>query len=267
MTRAGQEPRLPAQAPAPHRALVTGATAGIGAEFARQLAAAHHNLVLVARNAERLESSAESLRERYGVRVDVLIADLHSPAGLAAVEARVASSVDPIDVLVNNAGYGLRRPFDENTVADEQLLLDLLVAVPMRLIHAALGQMLPRRSGTIINIASVAGFVPRGSYGAAKAWLLSFSRWANIAYRERGVSVTAVAPGFVRTEFHERMAVRTDNVPAVLWLSPERLVRIALRDVARGKAVTVPTKRYKVLVAISRVLPLRVTAGGTLRAR
>jgi len=248
-------------------ALVTGATAGIGAEFARQLAASGHDLVLVARTAARLEQVAATLAADHGVRVDVLPADLMTADGLAAAEARVGASDSPIDVLVNNAGFGLLLPFDENTVQAETGHLDLLVAVPMRLMHAALRQMLPRSSGAIINIASVAGFTPRGSYGAAKAWLISFSRWANIHYRPRGITVTAVAPGFVRTEFHERMDVRTDTIPAVLWLSPERVVRIALRDVARGKAVTVPTIRYKLIVAVSRVLPARLVAAGTLRRR
>ena len=248
------------------RALVTGSTAGIGAEFARQLAAKHHDLVLVARNADRLEKIADELRSRYSIAVEVMVADLQLPTGIAAVEARVESRENPVDVLVNNAGYGLRHPFDENVIDDERRLLDLLVAVPMRLSHAALRQMLPRRSGTIINIASVAGFVPRGTYGAAKAWLLSFSRWANIAYRARGVTVTAVAPGFVRTEFHERMAVRSDTVPAFLWLDVSTVVRIALRDVARGKAVSVPTLRYRIIVGLGRVLPLRLAAAGALTA-
>ncbi|MCY7326300.1 MAG: SDR family NAD(P)-dependent oxidoreductase [Microbacteriaceae bacterium] len=262
-TPAGAEP-APASRPI---ALVTGATAGIGAEFARQLAASRHDLVLVARTTERLEQVAATLTADHGVRVDVLPADLMTADGLAAVDARVRASDSPIDVLVNNAGFGLLLPFDENTHQAEAGHLDLLVGVPMQLMHAALQQMLPRSSGTIINVASVAGFTPRGSYGAAKAWLISFSRWANIHYRPRGITVTAVAPGFVRTEFHERMDVRTDTIPAVLWLSPERVVRIALRDVARGKALTVPTIRYKLIVALSRMLPSRLVAAGTLSRR
>jgi hypothetical protein len=170
-------------------------------------------------------------------------------------------------MLVNNAGFGLRKPFDENTIEDEQRLLDVLVAAPMRLCHAALGQMIANRSGTIVNIASVAGFTPRGSYGAAKAWVISFSRWANIAYRSRGVTVTAVAPGFVHTEFHDRMKVSKDGVPGFLWLDAERLVRLALRDVARGRAVSIPTVRYKLVVLLSSVLPKRIVAAGALRGR
>jgi len=249
------------------RALITGATAGIGAEFARQLAARGDDLVLVARDSARLNDAASHLSERYNVGVDVIVADLFTDEGRSAVETRVASSVTPIDVLVNNAGFGLSGEFEVNTVEQEQQMIDLMVAVPMRLTHAALGQMLPRRSGTIINIASVAGFLPRGTYGAAKAWVISFSRSANFSYRRRGVTVTAIAPGFVRTEFHQRMNVHTTNIPGPLWLSAQHLVRVALRDVARGRAVSVPSARYKVLMAVCRMLPARVLAAGTLRPR
>lgn len=249
-------------------ALITGATAGIGAEFARQLAGAGHDLVLVARDRERLESFAAELRSEHGAQVDVLAADLLSADGLVAVERRVASSgPNRVTMLVNNAGFGLREPFERNSIEEELRLLDLLVAVPMRLSHAALGQMLANRAGTIVNIASVAGFTPRGTYGAAKAWMLSFSRWANIAYRGRGVSVTAVAPGFVHTEFHDRMKVSKDSVPGFLWLDATTLVRIALRDVARGRAVSVPTIRYKVIVGLIGFLPKRIVAAGALRGR
>jgi short-subunit dehydrogenase len=262
---------MDAEKKTPSIALVTGATAGIGAEFCRQLAATGFGLVIVARDAERLEKSAAALIAEHGVTVEVLVADLVSRAGLAAVEARLAASgageSGRVTMLVNNAGFGLRKPFDENSVEEEQRHLDLLVAAPMRLTHAALGQMLEAGSGTIVNIASVAGFTPRGTYGAAKAWLLSFSRWANIHYRPRGISVTAVAPGFVRTEFHERMDVSTKSIPGFLWLDAETLVRIALRDVARNRAVSVPTLRYKTVVWMARLLPKRLVARGALRGR
>lgn len=250
------------------RALVTGATAGIGAEFARQLAASGHDLVLVARDEARLQERAVELRAAYGVSVEVLPADLVDRVALATVEARLtASGADRVTMLVNNAGFGLLKPFDENPTDDEQRLLDLLVTTPMRLSHAALGQMLGSGSGTIVNIASVAGYTPRGTYGASKAWILSFSRWANLTYRRRGVNVTAVAPGFVHTEFHDRMNVVKDGVPAFLWLDAPTLVRLALRDVARGKAVSIPTIRYKIVVLLSGLLPKRIVAAGALRGR
>lgn len=248
-------------------ALVTGATAGIGAEFCRQLAARGHNLVLVARDAERLEERAAELRAAHGVAVEVLAADLQTAEGLDAVETRVADTAHPVTYLVNNAGYGLVTSFEQSSIDSELRHLNLLVTVPMRLTHAALAQMLPRKSGTIVNIASVAGFTPRGTYGAAKAWVLSFSRWGNIRYRPSGVTVTAIAPGFVHTEFHDRMGVSKDGIPGFLWLPVEKLVRLGLKDVDRGKGVSVPTFRYKVVVWLSSWLPARVVAGGALRGR
>jgi len=250
------------------RALITGATAGIGAEFARQLAATGHDLVLVARDRARLDERASELRAEFGVAVEVMAADLIDRADLAVVEARLAASgADRVSVLVNNAGSGLLKPFDKNPVDDEQDLLDLLVTAPMRLAHAALSQMLSSSSGTVVNISSVAGFTPRGSYGASKAWILSFSRWANLSYRRRGIIVTAVAPGFVHTEFHDRMNVSKDGVPSFLWLDARTLVRLALRDVARGRAVSIPTLRYKIVVALAGLLPQRIVATGALRGR
>lgn len=254
--------------PAPARtALITGATAGIGAEFARQLASRGLDLVLVARTLPRLESFAAELRDRFGVSVEILAADLADAAALATVERRVSSAESPIDMLVNNAGFGLVPPFDENSIDEEQVHLDVLVTAPLRLTHAALQQMLPRSTGQIVMIASVAGFTPRGSYGAAKAWVLSFSRWANIHYAPRGITVTAVAPGFVHTEFHERMNADKSTVPSRLWLTAEQVVREGLRDVARGRAVSVPSLRYKVVVGLTRVLPDRLVAKGALRGR
>lgn len=248
-------------------ALVTGATAGIGAEFCRQLAARGHSLVLVARDADRLQRFAAELRDAFGCEVEVLGADLSIRADVQRVEARLADPERPVSYLVNNAGFGLREPFEVNDVEEEQAALDVLVTAPLRLSHAALRAMTARRAGTILNVASVAGYTPRGTYGASKAWVLSFSRWANLAYRGRGVTVTAVAPGFVHTEFHDRMAVRKDTIPQLLWLDAPYVVRAALRAADRRTAVTVPGLRYKAILAASRVLPARVAAMGTLKGR
>src|SRR5215218_2320224 len=231
-------------------ALVTGATSGLGLEFAAQLAGSGHDLVLVARNGARLADRARELHGRYGVDVQVIAADLAEHAGLARVEARVSATKRPVSVLVNNAGHGLLRPFELNTVAEEEDLLNVHVRAPLRLLHAALPQMLARRQGIILNVASVAAYTPRGTYSAAKTWLVSFTRWANWQYRRRGITVTAVAPGFVHTEFHQRMGAQKERVPRVLWLDPPRVVRSALRAAERGKAVTVPSIRYKVIVGL-----------------
>lgn len=242
-------------------ALITGATAGLGAEFARQLAEQGHDLVLVARDESRLQATAVELGRRYGTTAEVLPADLTDDAGVAAVVERLSDASRPVEMLVNNAGIGLLEDFDRNSIEDEKKHLKLHVQTAMELSHAALQGMLARGSGRIINVASVAAFLPRGSYSAAKAWLVSFSRWANLAYGPRGVKVTALCPGFVHTEFHDRMGMDKSVAPGWTWLRPARVVREGLADNAKGKAVSVPTKRYKVLAAVARVLPDRVTAG------
>jgi uncharacterized protein len=245
-------------------ALITGATAGIGAEFARQLAARGTDLVLVARDTDRLAQVARVLGSEHGVAVETITADLFTDVGVAAVEARLRDDEHPIDLLVNNAGHGLVTDFAASPLDDEVRHLDLHVGVPLRLSHTAMQGMLARGRGRIVLISSVAAFTPRGSYGAAKAWGVSFARWANLRYRPRGVSVTAVAPGFTRTEFHERMGVSTEGVPRFLWLDVRDLVRLALRDIDRGRAVSIPTVRYKIVAQLARLLPARVSAAGSL---
>jgi uncharacterized protein len=242
-------------------ALITGASSGLGAEFARQLAATGADLVLVARDREALETLSSELLRDHAVSCEVLTADLTTREGLDAVAARLQERERPVGVLVNNAGFGLDLRFERNDVAQEERHLDLHVRATMRLSHAALGAMLSR-GGRIINVASVAAFLPRGTYGAVKAWVVSFSRWANIAYSPRGVSVTAVCPGFTHTDFHARMglAAGEEGVPPFLWLEARDVVRIGLRDAARGRAVSVPSLRYKVLVAAARLLPSRLVA-------
>ncbi|GAA1347833.1 SDR family NAD(P)-dependent oxidoreductase [Arthrobacter roseus] len=240
--------------------LITGATAGLGAEFATQLAARGSNLVLVARTQERLEQSASDLRVRYGVTVEVLPADLHDDDGVARVVARLQDEVSPVTTLINNAGYGLRTAFAQSPIQDELNHLKIHVEVPLTLSHAALQGMLARKTGYIINVASVAGFTPRSTYGAVKAAMISFSRWANIAYGRKGVTVTALCPGFVHTEFHQRMKVDKATVPSWMWLNVEQVVSEALRDAAAGKAVSIPSVRYKVLAFVAQLLPASFVA-------
>lgn len=242
-------------------ALITGASSGLGAEYARQLAARGADLVLVARDRAALEELAEELRAT-GVAVEVIAADLVVPEQLAAVEARVADVDRPIEILVNNAGFGLPLAFEENDVEDEVRHLRLHVEVPLRLSHAAIRAMLDRGHGRILNIASVAGFIPRATYGACKGWLISFSRWADDRYAPRGVTVTAVCPGYTHTDFHHRMGLQRgeEGVPGPLWLDARDVVAASLRDAARGVAVSMPSLRYKVLAALARVVPPRLSA-------
>ncbi|HEX5856556.1 MAG TPA: SDR family NAD(P)-dependent oxidoreductase, partial [Microbacterium sp.] len=182
-------------------ALITGASSGFGAEYARQLAARGMDLVLVSPEEQALTDLAARLEARHPVRVEVLVADLLVPEQQDSVVRRLSDPDRPVDMLVNSAGFGLGSPFALNDIRDEVRHLHLHVEVPLRLTHAALGPMLARGSGRIVTVASVAGFVPWGTYGACKAWLISFSRWANGVYAPRGVTVTAVCPGFTRTEF------------------------------------------------------------------
>ena len=237
-------------------ALVTGATAGIGREFARQLAASGADLVLVARDRERLAEVAADLTSAYRVEVEVLPADLADPAQLATVEERLRDAANPVDLLVNNAGFGLKGRFLDNPVEEELRMQDVLVTAVLRLSHAALGGMVERGRGGIINVSSVAAFLPRGTYSAAKAWVNSFSTWAHNEYAGQGVRVMALCPGFVRTEFHERLGIdRESSAPSYLWLEAEDLVRDALVDYEAGRSMSIPSKRYKMLVGASRVVP------------
>ncbi len=237
-------------------ALVTGATAGIGLEFARQLAARGHDLVLVARDAERLEAVAADLRTIHSVEVEVLPADLTDRASLAAVERRVADAARPVEILVNNAGFGMKRRFLDNPVEDEQAMLDVLVVAVMRLSHAALLAMTARGHGGIINVGSVAAMFPRGSYAAAKAWVTSFGDWASTEYRSKGVTVTTLVAGFTKTEFHERMNVRRGS--GFMWLEPDFVVRQCLADFDKGRSRSVPGAQYKAIAGVSGLVPTRI---------
>lgn len=242
----------------PGTALVTGATAGIGHEFARQLAGRGHDLVLVARDAERLTDVAAELESAYGVAVEILPADLTDREQLARVERRVADPEAPVELLVNNAGFGLRQRFLDNDVEDEQAMLDVLVTAVLRLSHAALGAMSERGHGGLINVSSVAAFLPRGTYSAAKAWVNSFGEWAAGEYRDRGITVTTLCPGFTRTEFHSRMQVSQDSAPDFMWLDADVLVRRALADFDRGRVLSVPGAQYRTITTLSRAVPNRV---------
>jgi short-subunit dehydrogenase len=239
-------------------ALITGATAGLGASFARQLAAERYDLVLVARDEERLKAYAAELAERYGVSVTPLPADLATEAGCAAVVERLA---EPVDMVINNAGFSLNKPFLRSDAEDEARLLRVNVLAVMRLTHAALPGMVERGHGDVINVSSVAGFfaVMGGStYPATKAWVTNFSQSVAQSVRRQGVRVMALCPGYVRTEFHERAGINMSKTPEWAWLDADSVVREALRDLRRGRQVSVPNWKYKLAVAAGRHAPLAV---------
>lgn len=249
--------------------LITGASSGLGTEYARQLARRGDRLVLVARDSDRLEALAAELHRAGAEGVEVLSADLSSPDGISAVTDRLTDASRPVDTLINSAGFGLPLAFEKNDIEDEARHLRLHAEVPMRLMHAALQGMLARRSGTILNISSASAVMPRSTYAAAKSWQVMFSLWANSHYRSRGVTVTAVCPGYTHTEFHERLGLAKgeEGIPNWLWLDAPRVVADSLRDVGRGKAVSVPSRRYKAIYTAARLAPTGLMAKLAARGR
>ncbi|MFC4531681.1 SDR family NAD(P)-dependent oxidoreductase [Sphaerisporangium dianthi] len=233
-------------------ALITGATAGIGAAFCRRLAADGFSLVLVARDEKRLAAAAAELHARYGVSCQALPADLATGEGIAAVEERLREGVD---LLVNNAGFGHPGAAEDVPVSDELVMLRVHCEAVLRLTMAALPGIRARGRGGVINVASVAAFFASGTYGASKAWVVNFSESLAAQIREPRVRVMALCPGFVRTEFHERASIDTSGIPGFLWLSADRVVDAAMRDLARGVPVSVPDPRYKLIAAVARYVP------------
>jgi short-subunit dehydrogenase len=245
--------------------LITGASSGLGAAFARRLAADGHRLVLVARDEERLARAATELHARYNSVVEVLPADLAEDAGVAAVEARLSDPARPVNVLVNNAGFGSRGVFLDTPVAEEIRMLRVHCEAVLRLTSAAVPPMRERGHGFVINVASVAAFMPRGTYGASKAWVVHFTEGVAHELQGSGVRFLALCPGFVRTEFHERAGMDASRLPSWAWLNPHRVVATALRDLARGRTVSIPDPRYKTAVALARHVPPSLYAAVTTR--
>ncbi|GIG01863.1 SDR family NAD(P)-dependent oxidoreductase [Catellatospora citrea] len=242
-------------------ALVTGATAGIGRAFAVRLATDGWDVVLVARDAGRLADFSEALRRTYGVQASVISADLATTEGCELVEARLRDSARPVDLLVNNAGLSLNTPFLKSTVEQELHLLAVNVQAVMRLTHAALPVMAERGRGDVINVSSVAGFgaaMPGSTYPASKAWVTNFSESVALSVAHRGVRVMALCPGFTRTEFHDRAGINMTKTPEWLWLQAPQVVSDSLRDLRRGRTVSVPSWKYKVLVGFMRHTPTRL---------
>jgi short-subunit dehydrogenase len=248
--------------PAPRgTALVTGATAGIGAAFARRLAARGHDLVLVARDQARLEALAVELRERHAVRAEALAADLSGDEGVERVVVRIAA-LPALALLVNNAGFGTAGALATAPAEVQERMLRLHVLAPMRLTRVALPGLLARRAGAVVNVSSVASFLyAAGSvnYCATKAYLTTFSEGLSAELAGTGVQVQALCPGFTRTEFHQRIGPAAGDHPGWMWLTADAVVRASLAQLdRRGPVICVPGLRYKLLVAVVRLLPRRL---------
>lgn len=236
-------------------ALVTGGTAGIGATFARHLAARGDDLVLVARDTERLSQCATELSEAYGVRVETLTADLNDREQTELVLQRVLDAERPIDLLVNNAGFGLHSTmFDPETDVDERALNVMCRAV-LLLSNGAARAMQTRGHGHIINIASTAAFITQGHYSAIKSWVLVYTESLALQLRGTGVTATALCPGWVRTEFHERAGINASSIPDVAWIDADRLVRDCLVDADRGRIISIPTRLWRTAIVAARHAP------------
>jgi short-subunit dehydrogenase len=248
-------------------ALVTGATAGIGNAFVRRLAADRYDLVLVSRGADRLEALAAELRTAYGVQVEVLAADLAEDAGCRTVEARLSDRERPVDMLVNNAGFTVNSRFLTGDVEDEERMLRVLVRAVLRLTRAALPPMLERRHGAVINVSSVAGFIPQSTYSAAKAWVTSFTQGLSGDVVGTGVQVLALCPGFTHTEFHERAGIDMKRTPDWMWLDADDVVSDAFAALDRGLVVCVPGLQYKTIVTLARLVPPRLFRAVARRVR
>lgn len=234
-------------------ALVTGATAGIGESFSRLLASKDFNLVLVARDLPRLQERAQALEAKFGIKTHVIQADLATDEGCLKVEKYILEN--QIDVLINNAGFGTSKAFTMSTLEIEQQLLDVLVRTPMRLMHVALPLMKQRNQGVIINVSSVAGYIAGGSYSASKSYLTVLTESLHTELAATNVKVSALCPGFTRTEFHQRGKMSMKGLPNFMWLNSDRLVEQSWKDAIKGKAVSVPGWQYKLLVFVVQTMP------------
>ncbi|HYF40636.1 MAG TPA: SDR family oxidoreductase [Gemmatimonadales bacterium] len=252
-------------------AVVTGASAGIGKEFCVRLAARGYDLILVARDGNRLEALRAELEQRHGITADVFPADLSLDddvsrlAGLMAGTSRLA-------MLVNNAGFGTRGNLADASPARQEAMLRLHTLAPMRLTQAALPVLLRNRKGAVVNVSSVASFLYSAgnvNYCATKAYLTNFSEGLAAELRGTGVQAQALCPGFTRSEFHQRMDADIESIPGWMWMSASRVVETSLRSLERGgPVVCVPGFRYKLAVLLLHLLPRRLIGPlARLRAR
>jgi short-subunit dehydrogenase len=234
-------------------ALVTGATAGIGESFSRLLAEKGFNLVLVARDLPRLNERAAALEASFEIETKVITADLATDSGCQSIEDFLANN--EVEVLINNAGFGINKSFLVSDIVAEQQMFDVLVRTPMRLMHAILPKMKERNSGTIINVSSVAAWIAGGTYSAGKSYLMVLSESLHTELAGTNVKVSVLAPGFTRTEFHQRGRMKMNGLPNFMWLNADELVAKSWSDAQKGATISIPGWQYIILSSFLRFGP------------
>jgi short-subunit dehydrogenase len=217
------------------------------------LAENNYNIVLVARDLPRIQERARELEAKFRVETQIIQADLSTEAGCSMVEQYIANN--QIDVLINNAGFGLNKAFTMSSLEAEQQMFDVLVRTPMRLMHVALPLMQQRDKGVVINVSSVAGFIAGGTYSAAKSYLTVLSESLHTELAGTNVKISALCPGFTRTEFHQRGRMSMKGLPRFMWLDSDSLVAKAWSDALKGEAVSIPGWQYQLLVFVIHSLP------------
>lgn len=241
--------------------LVTGASSGIGLEYCRHLAALGHDIVMVARRVTLMERHARDLHNEYGVQVEVIGANLADRADIDIVARRLQSTQKPVSLLVNNAGYAVKRPFDSNDITTEVAALNVMVTAPFVLSHAAISAMKKRGRGAIINVGSIAANKAIGTYSVHKAWLAAFSLVLCEELQKTNITVTCVEPGTVLTDFWgDAQPVIAERAKAVVVLEPKQVVKCSLKALREGKAICIPGPTYKAINAISKVMPRSLLA-------
>lgn len=236
-------------------ALVTGGTSGIGHAFARALAARGDDLVLVARDTARLAAVADDLEAQHHITVECLTADLAVREDVLRVAERIEDPARPVDTVVNNAGFGLRASLLDPDFSIQERAMDVMGLAVLILSGAAGRAMKARGHGQIINVSSTSGWITTGNYSAIKAWATTYTEGLANELRGTGVGVTALCPGWVRTEFHERAGITAHTLPDIVWIDVDRLVRECLEDAAKGKVISIPTKRWATAIFLGRHAP------------
>ncbi len=241
------------------KCLITGASSGIGAAFARRLAALGYAVVLVARRVERLESLANELRSQYHVQAEVLVADLADPMDIRRVAEYIAG-LDDLEILVNNAGFAVWGNYAETPVEQQLAMVQVHINASMYLCRAALPKMIARKHGNIINVSSIAAFTPKPRdviYTASKAFLNVFSESLQMELGGTGVKIQALCPGFTRTEFHDKSQYESlklkQRLPGILWMNPDEVVNISLRALRSNRVIVVPGLLNRAIVTLARI--------------